>query len=110
MSQRAARTIACGAAIAAFVVGVVLGSGVAGGSDSSCYLNSAKLLANGAVAFDDALARAAPWPLAEQTFTPAGFTPSPADRFRLVPICSPGLSLTMAAFRLLRLSPLLVVP
>lgn len=110
MTGRLASGIACLAAIAALLVGLVLGAHVAGGSDSSCYLNSAQLLSQGAVGFDDPLARSAPWPHADQTFTPAGFTPSPADRFLLVPICSPGLSLAMAAFRTARLSPFLVVP
>jgi hypothetical protein len=102
--------IARSAVVAAFVAALVFGTYVAGGSDSSCYLNSSRLLSSGAVGFDDPLARGAPWPYAEQTFTPAGFTPSPVDRFLLVPICSPGLSLMMAAFRRLHLSPFLVVP
>jgi hypothetical protein len=111
MSERlVASGIACAAAIAALCVGVVLGAHVAGGSDSSCYLNSARLLSEGSVGFDDPLARSAPWPHADQTFTPAGFTPSSADRLLLVPICSPGLSLTMALFRRVHLSPFLVVP
>ena len=47
MSVRVASTIAACAAIAALVIGVVLGTYVAGGSDSSCYLNAARLLARG---------------------------------------------------------------
>jgi len=110
MSVRVATTIAACAAVAALVVGVVLGTYVAGGSDSSCYLNAARLLARGTVGLDQPLARDAPWPHADQTFTPAGFSPSAIDPAFFVPICSPGLPLLMALFRRLHVSEFLVVP
>jgi hypothetical protein len=110
MSARVASAIAACAAMAALVVGVVFGTYVAGGSDSSCYLNASRLLARGHVGLDQPLVRDAPWPHAESTFTPAGFSPSPADPAFLVPICSPGLPLLMAAFRRLHLSAFAVVP
>jgi hypothetical protein len=98
------------ATLAALVLGVVFGTYVAGGSDSSCYLNAARLLARGTVGLEEALVRDAPWPRPEQTFTPAGFTPSPVDPAFLVPICSPGLPLLMAAWRGLHVSEFLIVP
>ena len=76
MSARVASATAMCATLAALVLGVVFGTYVAGGSDSSCYLNAARLLARGTVGLEQALVRDAPWPRPEQTFTPAGFTPS----------------------------------
>jgi hypothetical protein len=108
--SRAPNVVAAVAACSACAIGIVLGTHVAGGSDSSCYLMSARLLTRGAVALDQPLARAASWKGAAAAFTPAGFTPSSADPARLVPICSPGLPLAMAASRSLRLSEFLVVP
>jgi hypothetical protein len=110
MSGRIPAAIAATAAIAAFVSGVVFGTHVAGGSDSSCYLNGARLLSRGAVAINQPLARIASWKNAPLTFTPAGFRPSPVDPSHLAPICSPGLPLAMATFRALHLSEFLVVP
>jgi hypothetical protein len=107
--SRVARDVAACAACAALVLGVVFGTYVAGGSDSSCYLNAARLFARGAVAIEQPLVRDAPWPHAASTFTPAGFTPS-SDPAVLVPICSPGLPLLMALFSRLHVSPFLVVP
>ncbi len=110
MGRRLPSAVALSASIAALVVAVVFGTHAAGGSDSSCYLNAAALLARGAVALDEPLARAAPWPNPALTFTPAGFTSSPVDPASLVPICPPGLPLVLAAFRALRISEFLAVP
>ena len=110
MSGRLAATGAMCAAVATLVVGVVFGTHVAGGSDSSCYLNAARLLSRGDVALNQPLVRDAPWDRAADTFTPAGFVPSPVDPTRIVPICSPGLPLAMALFRALHLNEFLVVP
>jgi hypothetical protein len=110
MSSRVWSAIAACAAVAALAIGVVLGTYVAGGSDSSCYLNASRLLAGGRVALEQPLARDAPWPHATATFAPAGFRPSPVDAGFFVPICSPGLPLLMAAFRRLHLTEFLVVP
>ena len=110
MGGRIPSALAAVAAIAALATGIVLGTHVAGGSDSSCYLNAARLLSRGRVALDPPLARTASWKNAARTFTPSGFTSSPVDAFRLVPICSPGLPLTMAAFRTAHVTEMLVVP
>jgi hypothetical protein len=91
-------------------VGVHWGTWAAGGSDSSCYLNEARLLSQGKVQIEQPLARTAPWPRAEWTFTPAGFRPSARRQDLIVPICSPGLPMLMASLQMLHLSPMLVVP
>ena len=88
LHSRVATVVAACAACAALVVGVVFGTYVVGGSDSSCYLNAARLFAGGAVGIEQPLVRDAPWPHAASTFTPTGFTPS-NDPAWLVPICSP---------------------
>lgn len=110
MGGRVPLAVGAVAAATALIIGIVFGTYVAGGSDSSCYLNAGRLLARGAVRLEQPLVRDAPWANAERTFTPAGFTPSRADPAFFVPICSPGLPLAMALFRVLRLNEFLVVP
>ena len=102
--------IAAAASIAALLIGIVRGTYAAGGSDSSCYLNTARMFAGGAVRLDEPLARAAPWPNAETAFTPAGFTASKIAPGRYVPICPPGLPVLMAAFHAVPRGEFLVVP
>lgn len=102
--------IAVAAAVAAFAVGVRWGTFAAGGSDSSCYLNEARLLSRGTTHIEQPLIVAAPWPRAAWTFTPAGHLPSPVRQEFIVPICPPGLPLLMAAAQTIHVSPLLVVP
>src|SRR5919108_757951 len=98
------------AAGAAFVVGLLWGTFAAGGSDSSCYLNQARLFASGTTRIEQPLVLSAPWPRAEFTFTPAGHVPSRAARDAIVPMCPPGLPLLMAAARIVRLGEFIVVP
>jgi dolichyl-phosphate-mannose-protein mannosyltransferase len=105
-----ATCIAIVAAVAACAVGIHWGTWAAGGSDSSCYLNETRLLSHGTVQIEQPLILAATWPRADWTFTPAGFRPSPVHEDRIVPICSPGLPLLMAAAQVFRISPMLVVP
>jgi len=107
---RALACVAFAAAIAAFVVGVRWGTAAAGGSDSSCYLNQARLFARGTTHIEQPLVIAAPWPRAEWSFAPAGHIPSPVRRDFIVPMCPPGLPLAMAAFRLAHVSEGLTVP
>jgi hypothetical protein len=108
--DRLAAIVAIAAAVGAVAVAVRFESFVAGGSDSACYLSGARLLAHGAVRSEQPLARAAPWPRAAATFTPAGHIPSPADPAAVVPICPPGLPLLMAVSLTLARTPFLVVP
>jgi hypothetical protein len=97
------------AATAAFIVGVRWGTGAAGGSDSSCYMNEARLFSRFTTHIDQPLAASAPWPRAAWTFTPAGHLPSPLRAGAIVPMCPPGLPLFMAVARWIH-ADLLVVP
>jgi hypothetical protein len=97
------------AAVAAFIVGVRWGTDAAGGSDSSCYMNEARLFSRLTTHIDAPLASSAPWPRAAWTFTPAGHLPSPARADAIVPMCPPGLPIVMAIARWVH-ADLLVVP
>jgi hypothetical protein len=108
--DRLAPLVAIAAGVAVIVVAVRFESFVAGGSDSACYLGAAQLLTRGAMRAEQPLARAAPWPNAAATFTPAGFIPSPIDPAAVVPICPPGLPLLMAVSLVVARTPFVVVP
>jgi dolichyl-phosphate-mannose-protein mannosyltransferase len=97
VNDRVPRTLGAAAALAAFMIGAHWGTFAAGGSDSSCYLNQARLFALGTTHIEQPLISAAFWPNAEWTFTPAGHRPSTVNRNYIVPICPPGLPLAMAA-------------
>jgi len=94
--------IAAGAAVALFAVGIWWGTLAAGGSDSSCYLNQARLFRSGTTHIEQPLISRAPWPRAEWTFTPAGHVPSSVGRDVIVPMCPPGLPLLMAIAGVIR--------
>ena len=104
-----APSVAIAAAIAAFVVGVRWGTDAAGGSDSSCYLNEARLFSHFTTHIEQPLASVAPWPRAAWTFTPAGHLPSPSHANAIVPMCPPGLPIVMAPMRWIH-AELIVVP
>ena len=63
--------IAVAAGAAAFSVGIRWGTFAAGGSDSSCYLNEARLFSHGLTHIEEPLVNVASWPDAAWTFTPA---------------------------------------
>lgn len=109
-TDKMAWLVAIAAALATVAVGVIFGTFAAGGSDSSCYLIQARLLAGGTAHIEQPLALTAPWPAAAWTFVPAGHIPSPTSPSAIVPICPPGLPLAMAAARAVHLSEFLVVP
>src|SRR3989442_13279816 len=94
-----ARALAIAAAIAAFIVGVRWGTGAAGGSDSSCYMNEARLFSRFRTHIEQPLAASAPWPRAAWTFTPAGHLPSPCRAEAIVPMGPPGLPRLLAVAR-----------
>jgi hypothetical protein len=102
--------VAAGAAVALFAVGIWWGTFAAGGSDSSCYLNQARLFRNRTTHIEQPLVSRAPWPRAEWTFTPAGHIPSPVGRDVIVPMCPPGLPLLMAIAGVVHGGEFLVVP
>jgi hypothetical protein len=105
----ACAAVAVAAALAALAVGIRSGTFAAGGSDSSCYMNEARLFSRFTTRIEQPLAVAAPWPRAAWTFTPAGHLPSPARADAIVPMCPPGLPIVMAIARWIR-ADMLVVP
>jgi hypothetical protein len=102
--------IAITAALALFVVAITWGTFAAGGSDSSCYLNQARLFRSGTTHIEQPLVGRAPWPRADWTFTPAGHVPSAVGRDIIVPMCPPGLPLLMTVAGVVRGGEFLVVP
>src|SRR5262245_17502980 len=108
-NSMACAAVAAAAALAALAVGIRWGTFAAGGSDSSCYMNEARLFSRFTPRIEQPLAVAAPWPRAAWTFTPAGHLPSPARAGGIVPMCPPGLPIVMAVARWVR-ADLLVVP
>ena len=102
--------VAFAAAATLFAVAIARGTFAAGGSDSACYLNQARLFRSGTTHIDQPLITLAPWPAAEWTFTPAGHVPSAVNRNFIVPICPPGLPLLMAGAGLIPRGEFLIVP
>jgi hypothetical protein len=95
--ERHAGWIAAAAAFTTLLVGVVAGTGVAGGADSYGYVSQALLWLRGLPLQAEPLAAAVPWPLAEWSLSPLGYRPGVAPGF-VVPTYPPGLPLVMAAF------------
>jgi hypothetical protein len=89
------RVIATLGAAWALVAGVVFSTYVAGGADSSGYLNQAKLFARGRLVDEFRMPVRPPWPELPFKLAPLGFRPSP-DRQRLTPTYPPGYPLLMA--------------
>jgi 4-amino-4-deoxy-L-arabinose transferase-like glycosyltransferase len=94
--SRSARS-ALATALAVLVYATAWNTRAAGGSDSSCYILQADAFAHGEVSLahplSSRLSGAAP-----AVFAPTGFVPSRRPPFAAVPICGPGLALTMAPF------------
>ena len=101
--------VACVLSTFLLVLGIAYGSKTVGGADSYGYLSEAELLLRARLAIEQRWVRDVPWPNAEWSFTPLGFTPSrpvrftiggyapPAqDRWAIVPTYSPGLPMLMA--------------
>lgn len=82
------------------IAGLHWGTFAVGGSDSYCYAHQAERWASGRLQVREPLALRAPWPLAAETFAPAGHIASPTTKGAIAPICPPGLSLVMAVFQL----------
>jgi hypothetical protein len=104
------RVVALAAAVWAAGAGVVFGTAIAGGADSSGYLNQARLLASGRLTDDFRLRGRLPLPDPASKIAPLGFRPTP-DRQRLAPTYPPGYPLLMAPlFHLHERIVFLVVP
>jgi len=74
------------------------GAFVAGGADSSGYLNQARLWERGTLITNESLIERVDWPFADWTFSPLGFRPG-VTRGTLVPIYSPGYPMVMGSIR-----------
>ncbi len=88
---------ASGLAAAVFVLAVVYGARVVGGSDEYGYVSQADLWLGGNLVVDQPFVRGSPWP--ENTpwwFSPLGYRPHPSDPSALVPVYSPGLPMMLA--------------
>jgi hypothetical protein len=96
LTRRLAPAAAIAASLGTLGAGIRWNTFAAGGSDSHCYLAQAGMLASGRVSLEHPLAARLPWPDALATLVPAGFIPSPTGATSSVPLCPPGLSLTMA--------------
>jgi len=107
--QSTHHVLACALSVFLLVLGIAYGSKTVGGADSYGYLSEAESLLHGRLAIDQPWVRDVPWPNAEWSFTPLGYTPSrpvrftvlgyapPAqDRWAIVPTYSPGLPMLMA--------------
>jgi hypothetical protein len=85
-------------AVIVFVLTVRFGAFVAGGADSSGYLNQARLWERGALITDEPLIEKVDWPFADWTFSPLGFRPG-VKRGTIVPIYSAGYPMVMGSIR-----------
>ena len=88
------------AAAGALVAGLALGTAVAGGPDSYCYLNQAELFAQGRVRDPQPIVAPAPWPNRVETAVPVGHVAAPHGEIAAVPMCPPGYPFALAAARL----------
>jgi len=89
--------VAAAATVAAAAVGLVNGTGIAGGADAYGYVSQALMWLNGLPIRTEPLAATVPWPLAEWSLSPLGYRPG-LEPGIIVPTYPPGLPLTMAAF------------
>jgi len=85
-------------AVVVFVLTSAFGAFVAGGADSSGYLNQARLWERGTLITNESLIERVDWPFADWTFSPLGFRPG-VTRGTLVPIYSPGYPMVMGSIR-----------
>ena len=81
-----------------FVLTIRFGAFVAGGADSSGYLNQARLWERGALITNESLIEKVDWPFADWTFSPLGFRPG-VKRGTIVPLYSTGYPMVMGLIR-----------
>ncbi len=87
---------ASGLAAAVFVLAVVFGARVVGGSDEYGYVSQADLWLRGNLVVDQPFVRGSPWPEEPWWFSPLGYRPHPSDAGAIVPVYSPGLPMMLA--------------
>jgi hypothetical protein len=105
-----ARGLALAAVAWAAVAGVVFGTHVAGGADSSGYLNQVRLFARGQILDEQRIDADRAW--SDRIFkrAPLGYRPAPDDE-RLAPVYPPGYPLLMTpAYLISARAPYLIVP
>lgn len=95
-TDRVAPWVAALIAVGLAALSAVYGAHVAGGADSSGYLNESRLLQQGRVTMPVAAIDGQEWPWRGWLTSPLGFSPSPIPE-RLAPTYAPGLPLLMAA-------------
>jgi hypothetical protein len=86
--------------VVVLLVGLLWGTGIAGGADSYGYVSQSRLWAQGNLIVAQPIAAKVPWPNADGTFAPLGYKPWSADH-AIVPTYAPGLSMLMALFSLI---------
>jgi hypothetical protein len=98
-------------AAATFIVGMIYGVHIAGGSDSYGYISQADLWLAGDLVIEQPIASDVPWPQADWTFSPLGYRPG-TEKGTIVPIYPAGLPLLMALGKWLLGScgPFVIVP
>lgn len=79
-------------------LGIRFGTFTAGGADSYGYVSQADLWLARTLIIEQPLGRDAPWRAAVWTLSPLGYRPGD-ERGTMVPTYSPGLPMTMAAFK-----------
>jgi hypothetical protein len=89
------RTIALAAALWTIVAGLAFGTFIAGGADSSGYLNQARLFARGRLVDELRTAARPPLPDVGYKLAPLGYRPAPGQT-RFSPTYPPGYPLLMA--------------
>ena len=89
------RVVAALAACGTLVIGLAFGTKVAGGADSSGYLNQARLFARGRIVEEARVRQQPPWPDPLFKLSPLGYRPA-FDRQHLSPTYPPGYPLLMA--------------
>lgn len=105
------RYLALALAALTFFLGMRYGIHVAGGSDSWGYISHAKLWLAGDLITEQPIATQVPWPQADWTFAPLGYTPAQTPG-AIVPVYAAGLSMLMALATLIvgACGPYVVVP
>ena len=96
--RRLCHLAAASLATVTLVVSLLYLTTAIGGADSYGYASQVDLWLKGEPSIDQPWVETVPWPLAKETFTPLGYSPSPEPGrpWRIVPTYPPGLSWLMA--------------
>jgi hypothetical protein len=89
------RSMTAALVVTVALLGIVYGSGIAGGADSHGYISQADLWLKRTLVIAQPDARKVPWPEGQWTFAPLGYRPAPS-RNDIVPVYAPGFPLLLA--------------